>query len=42
MQIFQYDTLARPKAYLSGPGKMLDKRIGWFAKIEIHNGKKGK
>jgi len=29
------------RPYLSGPGKMLDKGIGWFAKIEIHNGKKG-
>ena len=29
------------RPYLSGAGKMLDKRIGWFAKIEIHNGKKG-
>lgn len=30
------------RPYLSGPGTMLDKGIGWFAKIEIHNGKKGK
>ena len=29
------------RPYLSGPGKMLDKGIGWFARIEIHNGKKG-
>ena len=29
------------RPYLSGPGTMLDKGIGWFAKIEIHNGKKG-
>ena len=29
------------RPYLSGPGTMLDKGIGWFVKIEIHNGKKG-
>lgn len=29
------------RPYLSGPEKMFDKGIGWFAKIEIHNGKKG-